>query len=377
MSIWIGCGVLVLLALGLILLPPRRRAGGDERLRLYRDQLGELERDVAAGRMPAEEAEATRLEIQRRMLAADADRTDATLPHSRRRGLAVPLACLVIAAPAALYLELGHPELPDRPAAARGDAGDAGELLVQAAQGAVTPAARKAFQAVLAADPRNPRARFYLALARAQSGDLDGAIQDWSELALGASADAPWLPLVQRQIALTREAQAGRTGGSAPASPTSPDAIASLAPADRQAAIRGMVDGLAARLQQDPSDIEGWLRLGRSRLVLGEREAGIAAYAEAARRAPDRAEVQLAYAHALHDPEAGGEAPPAFVEAMRRVLALDPGNAEALWFVAEDEAARGNRPAARGMLERLIERMPADSPARAVVERQLRQLGEP
>ena len=42
-----------------------------------------------------------------------------------------------------------------------------------------------------------------------------------------------------------------------------------------------MVDGLAARLETSPRDAEGWARLMRSRMVLGEREAAVAAYRKA------------------------------------------------------------------------------------------------
>jgi cytochrome c-type biogenesis protein CcmH len=41
---------------------------------------------------------------------------------------------------------------------------------------------------------------------------------------------------------------------------------------DRTAMIRGMVDGLAARLEQSPRDAEGWIKLIRSRAVLGEAD---------------------------------------------------------------------------------------------------------
>ena len=42
---------------------------------------------------------------------------------------------------------------------------------------------------------------------------------------------------------------------------------------DRDAFIRSMVEGLAARLEEEPSDIEGWMRLIRAYTVLGEDEA--------------------------------------------------------------------------------------------------------
>jgi len=63
--------------------------------------------------------------------------------------------------------------------------------------------------------------------------------------------------------------------------------IAALAPpagdeaAQQERMIRGMVERLAARLQQDGSDVDGWLRLLRSYMVLGEADKARAAAAEA------------------------------------------------------------------------------------------------
>ena len=67
------------------------------------------------------------------------------------------------------------------------------------------------------------------------------------------------------------------------------------APADHEqdATIRGMVDGLAARLKQDGSDPDGWVRLIRSYKVLGESEKASAAAADARRAlAGDAAKLQ-------------------------------------------------------------------------------------
>jgi len=50
---------------------------------------------------------------------------------------------------------------------------------------------------------------------------------------------------------------------------------------DRDAAIRSMVDGLASRLERSPRDVDGWTRLMRSRIVLGEREVATAAFRKA------------------------------------------------------------------------------------------------
>jgi len=54
-----------------------------------------------------------------------------------------------------------------------------------------------------------------------------------------------------------------------------------MPPRERDAAIRSMVDGLADRLESSPRDVEGWTRLMRSRVVLGEREVAATAFLKA------------------------------------------------------------------------------------------------
>jgi tetratricopeptide (TPR) repeat protein len=55
----------------------------------------------------------------------------------------------------------------------------------------------------------------------------------------------------------------------------------SMPPRERDAAILSMVDGLAARLESSPRDIEGWTLLMRSRVVLGESEGAVIAFRKA------------------------------------------------------------------------------------------------
>ena len=52
--------------------------------------------------------------------------------------------------------------------------------------------------------------------------------------------------------------------------------------------IRGMVDRLAARLEQNPNDKDGWTRLAHAYDVLGEAEKAEAARARAAQAPRDR-----------------------------------------------------------------------------------------
>ena len=93
----------------------------------------------------------------------------------------------------------------------------------------------------------------------------------------------------------------------APRGPSAADveAMQRMSPEERQQAIRGMVEGLAARLEAQPNDPEGWRRLGRAWRTLGERDKAKAAYAKAAELMPDRVDVLSDYAGALLDGVAG------------------------------------------------------------------------
>jgi cytochrome c-type biogenesis protein CcmI len=72
MLLWLVFGAMTLAAMFAVLLPLRRnaplRSGSDTAV--YRDQLEEIERDRASGLIGAAEAEAARLEVSRRLLAA-------------------------------------------------------------------------------------------------------------------------------------------------------------------------------------------------------------------------------------------------------------------------------------------------------------------
>ena len=98
----------------------------------------------------------------------------------------------------------------------------------------------------------------------------------------------------------------------------------------------GMVERLAGRLEREPGDLEGWLRLAHAYGVLGEADRRRGALERAAALAPDRADLQLA--------------------------------------LADAEAAGGTPEAAAERLERLLRGLPADAPERPAVEAELNRL---
>ena len=154
-----------------------------------------------------------------------------------------------------------------------------GEVLVLEAGGTVTPAAEAEF----GKSGNDPRARFYGAEADLQRGDNGAAETALRALLADAPADAPWRKIVAARLAevAPNEPQPSTNN---PAGPTAKDIAAaqSMSPEERQAMIRGMVERLAARLDQNPEDKEGWARLAHAYDVLGETEKAQAARARAA-----------------------------------------------------------------------------------------------
>ncbi|HWE76454.1 MAG TPA: c-type cytochrome biogenesis protein CcmI [Stellaceae bacterium] len=116
----IGMTLIVLtLVLGPLLKParaPETREAFDRAV--YRDQLKELEREVARGSVAEDEAATARLELQRRLLAADSDDKAATA-GARKPLLATAIALAVVVIAGGIYVKLGSPGIADDPYANR------------------------------------------------------------------------------------------------------------------------------------------------------------------------------------------------------------------------------------------------------------------
>ena len=177
-----------------------------------------------------------------------------------------------------------------------------GEALVRDADGLVNPEARKELEEALRLDPKDARARFFIGLAKEQGGDKAAALLDWNGLLADANSNEPWLPELRRRVIDLRRDLGDTSVTPPPATPNiSVDALQeflraekskqqvietaprgprpedirnadNMAPQDRTAMIRGMVDGLTSRLDQSPLDVEGWIKLIRSRVVLGDAD---------------------------------------------------------------------------------------------------------
>lgn len=439
--LWLALAAMTVAAIALVTIPLwRARArvspGPEHDMEVYRDQLRDVERDLARGVLAAEEAEAARLEVERRLLAADAARTDGRSYHIRwRRASAVALAGAVPAAAFGLYLWIGAPDAPSQPFAQRGpsapttgemaeaqgsapplaqaiqqlaarlaqspddldgwtllgrayleqgrfaDAGNAfrravelapgnpslqfmlAESLIFAADGIVTPAASTALKRTLELESGDPGARFYLALADMQAGRTQAAFDGWRALIEDSPPDAPWLAVLRRNVSaaaeelgldpekvLPPEPQVAAREPGSPPGPTAADvASAREMPPDAQASmIESMVARLAARLEEEPDDLEGWLRLGRSYYVLGRVEDARQAYQRAAALAPDDPRIATAM-KALDDEPAA--APPAAAAAPAGSPGPTPADVAAAREMSPDDRA--------GMIEGMVARLAA------------------
>lgn len=143
-----------------------------------------------------------------------------------------------------------------------------GEAMVLAKNGLISTEAQAAFEKAVKLDAGAPKARFYLAQAAEQDGQVEKAKAAYTDLLSISPADAPWVPLVREQLT--------RLGVPQPAPSESPQVGA--------ADIQRMVSGLAERLESQGGSAEEWARLMRSYAVLGQRDKAEAA-AQRARQA--------------------------------------------------------------------------------------------
>lgn len=582
MIFWVFAALATFAAGYAVLRPLLREAPGAEEpdvadydVTVYKSQLHEVARDLDRGRITAEEAEASRVEIGRRLLAADRRRQSAVRERRSGTGSQAVAAALIAGAltlTVLLYLDQGDPANPDMPLALRqaerqlaqnaggagsqpvaGQDGEAGNLDDMAAQltarlaagdgtpadwsllgrtemmrgnyaqaaaayeealksfpddaalnsaygealvfwsnGDVSDTAAATFHKVLSLTPDDPRAHFYLGAYDRQEGRLKDALTRWVGLLNRAGPDATWAGVVRQRaeelaadmgVDLEEMLLAGAAAAPSLADtvarnsggPTAEDmaAAANMTEEERRDMIQGMVDGLAARLADDPSDFDGWLRLIRSRMVLEDRDGAQAALdaaaaqfaaapfpmrqltalaqelgldmpapATASTRGPsqedvaaaqdmtaeerremiegmvgglaarleenpddlqgwimlgrsytvlgrlDDADAALARASDLapNNPEilidrarilraqAGEQQTPESVALMRRVEKIAPGNIEALWFLGLDAYRSENRDMARSYFERALAALPPESPERASLEAEINRL---
>ena len=178
----------------------------------------------------------------------------------------------------------------ERPEADSGVFSMLAEALIYAEQGVVTPAAEAAIDRAMSINPDNPASVYYKALALSQKGESSRGYELLIARLNTADGFYPWMEslLVEAnrigaeigkpQLSLADFAPMVNAPG-----PTTEDVANAqeMSDDDRQAFILSMVARLANRLEEEPGDLDGWMRLGNAYSVLGQTGAAIAAYERA------------------------------------------------------------------------------------------------
>jgi cytochrome c-type biogenesis protein CcmH len=338
-AFWIAAALLTVAACLAVAWPflrsPKTDSDAAHDVEVYRDQLAEVDRDLARGAISPADADEAKAEIGRRILrAAETEPATAKAGGAKARWTASIALFAVPVFALGIYLALGSPRMPDQALQARLAANPAensideliaraerhlvdnpedgrgwdvlapiylrvgrnqdavtafrnairlngasaeresglGDAIFRLSGNIVTAEAQAAFERALNDDPTNARARFFLALALAQQGDVARAGDRWEAMLGDLPEDSPWRGAAAQAIARTQE-RAPELAESTPG-PTAEDmqAAGEMSSEDRNAMIEGMVAQLDQRLRDNPDDAAGWRRLIRSYAVLGRMD---------------------------------------------------------------------------------------------------------
>ena len=209
---YLSAGAMVVMV-AVVLLQALRRAGtevappGAEDLIIYRDQLAEVDRDLARGVLPPEEAGRLRIEVQRRILETGRSQPDAPNRKASHPALAGSAVVLAVILSGVIYLSLGAPGYPDLPIAERIANSDVeyqnrpSQDTLEAALPAFTPPSDvdqitldivEQLRAAVAKNPEALQGQIYLAQQEANLGNYSAAriAQDAVIRLKGAQANA-------------------------------------------------------------------------------------------------------------------------------------------------------------------------------------------
>jgi len=424
MTLWFLFALMTVAAVFAVLWPLARQKAvrGGTDVAVYRDQLDEIQRDRSTGLIGDAEAEAARVEVSRRLLAAaDAAQAEKPIEASssllHRRITAIAGLILLPAGALALYLAVGSPDLPGQPLALRqqtpGEARNVQNMVAQV-------------EDHLSRDPKDGRAWEVLAPVYMRLGRFDDAVRAWNNvIALSGSnaereADYGEAMVAAANGVVTDQAKAAfdralagdkenvvarfykgmaadQDGRRADAEKIWKDLIASAPPGApwvevvRHALARNapsgdaglepnaaatppgdhdlnaMVERLAERLKKDGSDVQGWLQLVRSYRVLGQTDKMQTALADARKALANDAEK-------LGQFNAGADAATSVAPAAA-VAAPTPAEVAAAAKLSPEQQDQS----INGMVQRLADRLKKDgSDARgwAQLVRSYRVLGQ-
>jgi len=342
MLFWLSAAFLTIVACLAVLWPLARgssaKPDGGNDLRVYKDQLAEIDSDLERGAIAAGEAEQARAEIGRRIVR-QASSASTVSKNSASRAFRFVALVAVLSVPVVswgLYGLIGSPDLPSQPLEARllkppGES-TAEELIARAEShlaknpddgpgwdvlaptylrlgrfdaattayrnairlegesaarisglaeamtmvngGIVSAEAEATFRKALALDPKAGKAQFFLAMGLMQDGKKADAQTAWEAMRDDQGLDQQWRRAAEYALAQLTQQDVATAGGP---SQEAVDHAAGMSSQDRAAMIEQMVAGLDQKLRDNPDDPEGWIKLVRSYLVLGKQDEAKAA----------------------------------------------------------------------------------------------------
>lgn len=372
---------------------------------IYREQLQAVERDLASGAISAAEADSARDELQLRMLddAQEDDAAPARAPAGAAKWTALAITVLLLGGSAGMYAWLGAPgaidpvtaqnaerdrvyamveqlaqKLKDQPDNLRGWAMlgrsykvmgrmddamqayakvgslldtdpdvmvDYADLLAVRTGNTLDGRPIALVRKALEINPKHPMALMLAAAHAYQQEHYKEAIAYWESLLAVIGPDAQEAQQFMGFIAEAREKaglSADKKAGIAPMPGGAPDG----------AMIQQMVERLAARLKDNPGDLEGWSRLARSYKVLGRLADAEVAYSKAGALVDKTPDMLTDFADVLAQ-RAGGSLEGRPLKLIDRALSLEPRHPSALMLSGTAAYQRGDFKLAIAQWEKL------------------------
>ncbi|MBF8274806.1 MAG: TPR repeat-containing protein [Magnetococcales bacterium] len=145
-------------------------------------------------------------------------------------------------------------------------------------------------------------------------------------------------------------------------------------PAESAAEMNQLLDQAIKRLEQDPGNLAGWMRLARSFVVMQRVQEAVQAYTFIIKNHPREVEPRVALAELKVQ---NGESEADISEGtgmFKAILAQNPNNQDALWFLGGLAMRAGSNDEAVGYWQRLLDTLPPDDPNRQMVQKALTDL---
>ena len=330
MIFWLIIATLAVITAFLLYIPESAGSGialpgNKEDRSFYERRLLDIDVDLQDGRLSAEDAEALRAEAARKLIRESDEKSHVSSSRAMSNSVIYIALVFVPVFSLLVYAKLGSPELvssrqtpivdasletmirvaetrlqkePDEiqgwqvlaPVYVRlGRYGDAvkayqnlvrlsgrkpellfsfGEAMVLENENTVPEQAAELFSEVLTLQPAHPGASYYSGLASVQTGNKEQAKAIWMALLERSHGSEFWVASTVQNLKSLGVAD-GKLEEIMPGFATASQ-LQALSPEERTKQIEGMVASLAAKLEADPNDRDGWLRLVRSQMVLGK-----------------------------------------------------------------------------------------------------------